>query len=171
MFVFCLFLQNLWWNQDSNPCVRETHSPADWMSAHKPIDLSRINLKRLDLDSASLSWASIQPTAVWLSHLALAIGMFAFVTFDALAQVSVFRIERRQHIPTYLLTYLPTYLPANLTAYLHVPTYIFVADMRWHRETHIYSRNWQRVCLTSVGFEPRTMCLVINPGIKVEPCW
>ena len=34
------------------------------------------------------------PTAIWHSHLALAIYIFVFVNFDALAQASDFRIER-----------------------------------------------------------------------------
>ena len=29
----------LWWDQDSNPGFCETHSPADWMPAHKPAEL------------------------------------------------------------------------------------------------------------------------------------
>ena len=36
------------------------------------------------------------PTAIWHSHLALAIYIFVVVDFDALAQASDFRIERRQ---------------------------------------------------------------------------
>ena len=36
------------------------------------------------------------PTAIWHSHLALAIYIFVFVNFDALAQASDFLIERRQ---------------------------------------------------------------------------
>ena len=36
------------------------------------------------------------PTAIWHSHLALAIYIFVIVNFDALAQASDFRIERRQ---------------------------------------------------------------------------
>ena len=36
------------------------------------------------------------PTAIWHSHLALAIYIFVVVNFDALAQASDFRIERRQ---------------------------------------------------------------------------
>ena len=38
------------------------------------------------------------PTAIWHSHLALAIYIFVFVNFDALAQASDFRIERRQAV-------------------------------------------------------------------------
>ena len=55
--------------------------------------------KKLELDSLSLWSASIQPTwptAIWHSHLALAIYIFVVVNFDALAQANDFRIERRQ---------------------------------------------------------------------------
>ena len=38
------------------------------------------------------------PTAIWLSHLVLAINMFVVFNFDALAQTSDFQIERRQVI-------------------------------------------------------------------------
>ena len=49
-----------------------TYSPADWMPADKPTELSRIKLK-LELDSPSLWSASIQPT--WPHcHLAFAPG-------------------------------------------------------------------------------------------------
>ena len=41
------------------------------------------------------AFSPLDPTAVWHSHLALAIYMFA-VNFDALAQASDIRIERRQ---------------------------------------------------------------------------
>ena len=39
------------------------YSPADWMPTHKPTELSRIKQK-LELNSSSLWWVSIQPT--WL---------------------------------------------------------------------------------------------------------
>ena len=79
--------------------VSETQSSADWMPADKPTELSRIKLKKIELDSPSLWSASIQPTlphCIWHSHLALAINIFVVVNFDALAQASDFRIERRQ---------------------------------------------------------------------------
>ena len=87
----------LWWIQDSNP---------GWMPADKPTELSRIKQK-LDLDSPSLWSASIQPIRphCWL---AFAPGsgdihwyMFVVVDFDALAQASDFRIERRQVVFLY----------------------------------------------------------------------
>ena len=40
----------------------------------------------------------LDPTAVWHWHLALAIYVFIVVNFDAVAQASDFRIERRQVI-------------------------------------------------------------------------
>ena len=43
--------------------VWDTKSPADWIPTHKPTELSRIKLK-LELNSPSLWWMSIQPT--WL---------------------------------------------------------------------------------------------------------
>ena len=42
--------------------VSETQSPADWMPADKPTELSRIKLKKVELDSPSLWSTSIQPT-------------------------------------------------------------------------------------------------------------
>ena len=42
------------------------------------------------------TFSPLDPTAVWHSHLVLAIYMFVVVNFDALAQASDIRIERRQ---------------------------------------------------------------------------
>ena len=42
------------------------------------------------------AFSPLDPTAVWHSHLALAMYMFVVVNFDALAQTSATRIERRQ---------------------------------------------------------------------------
>ena len=42
------------------------------------------------------AFSPLGPTVSWLSHLALAIYIFVVVNFDALAQASDFRIERRQ---------------------------------------------------------------------------
>ena len=41
-------------------------------------------------------FSPLDPSASWLSYLALATYMFDVVNFDALAQASDFRIERRQ---------------------------------------------------------------------------
>ena len=75
--------------------VSGTESLADWMPADKPTELSMIKLKTwTPFDQQDFS--SLDPTAVWHSHLALAIYMFALVNFDVLAKASDFRIERRQ---------------------------------------------------------------------------
>ena len=42
------------------------------------------------------AFSPLDPTVSWLSHLALAIYIFVVVNFDALAQASDIRIERRQ---------------------------------------------------------------------------
>ena len=77
----------------------ETQSSADWMPADKPTELSRIKLKNLNSTARPYdqqAFSPPDPTAIWHSHLALAIYIFVVVNFDALAQASDFRIERRQ---------------------------------------------------------------------------
>ena len=82
--------------------VSETQSSADWMPADKPTQLSRIKLKNLSSTARPYdqqAFSPPDPAAIWHSHLALAIYIFAVVNFDALAQASDFRIERRQFKP------------------------------------------------------------------------
>ena len=79
--------------------VSDTKSPADWMTTDKPTELSRIKLWNLNSTARPYdqrAFSPLDPTAVWHSHLALAIYMFVVVNFDALAQASNIRIERRQ---------------------------------------------------------------------------
>ena len=79
--------------------VSETQSSADWMPADNPTELSRIKLKNLNSTARPFDQQAFSlpdPTAIWHSHLALAIYIFVVVNFDALAQASDFRIERRQ---------------------------------------------------------------------------
>ena len=79
--------------------VSDTKSPADWMLADKPTELLRIKLNNLNSTARPYdqrAFSPLDPTAVWHSHLALAIYMFVVVNFDALAQASDIRIERRQ---------------------------------------------------------------------------
>ena len=79
--------------------VSDTKSPADWMPADKSTELSRIKLKILNSTARPYdqrAFSPLDPTAVWHSHLALAIYMFVVVNLDALAQASDIRIERRQ---------------------------------------------------------------------------
>ena len=90
----------LCWRQDSNPSGSQTpKSPADWMPADKPTELSRIKLKNLNSTARPYdqrAFSPLDPSAVWHSHLALAIYMFVVVNFDALAQASDIQIKRRQ---------------------------------------------------------------------------
>ena len=69
------------------------------MPADKPTELSRIKLKNLNSTARPYdqqAFSPPDPTAIWHSHMALAIYIFVVVNFDALAQASDFRIERRQ---------------------------------------------------------------------------
>ena len=64
--------------------VSDTYSPADWMLADKPTELSRIKLKNLNSTARPYDQQAFSPldlTASWLSHLALAIYMFVVVNF------------------------------------------------------------------------------------------
>ena len=64
-------------------------SPADWIPADKPTELSRIKLKKTwnSIVGPYDQWAFSPPgpTDGWLSHLALVIYMFV-VNFDTLTQ-------------------------------------------------------------------------------------
>ena len=69
------------------------------MPTDKPTELFRIKLSNLNSTARPYdqrAFSPLDPTAVWHSHLALAIYMFVVVNFDALAQASDIRIERRQ---------------------------------------------------------------------------
>ena len=79
--------------------VSDTLWPADWMSADKPTELSRIKLKNLNSTARPFeqqAFSPPDPTAIWHSLLALKIYIFVVVNFDAQAQASDFRIERKQ---------------------------------------------------------------------------
>ena len=69
------------------------------MPTDKPTELLRTKLLNLNSTARPYdqrAFSPLDPTAVWHSHLALAIYMFVVVNFDALAQASDIRIERRQ---------------------------------------------------------------------------
>ena len=79
--------------------VSETQSSAHYMPADKPTELSRIKLKNMNSTAHTYdqqAFSQPDPTAIWHSHLALAIYIFVVVNFDALAQASDFRIKKRQ---------------------------------------------------------------------------
>ena len=71
---------------------QDTYSPADSMPTHKPTELSWIKLKTWTQQPVPIWFIPLDFTAVWLSHLALAIYTFVVVNFDALAQASDIRI-------------------------------------------------------------------------------
>ena len=69
------------------------------MPTDKPTELSRIKLYNLNSTARPYdqrAFSPLDPTAVWHSHLALAICMFVVVNFDGLTQASDIRIKRRQ---------------------------------------------------------------------------
>ena len=64
------------------PKVSDTYSPADWMPADKPTELSRIKLKNLNSTAPPYDQQAFSPldlTASRLAHLALAMYMFVVV--------------------------------------------------------------------------------------------
>ena len=89
----------LCWMQDSNP--EGLWNPifsrlnACWQTDWA-IDDEAKNLHSTALPYDQQAFSPPDPTAIWHSHLALAIYTFVVVNFDALAQASDFRIERRQ---------------------------------------------------------------------------
>ena len=70
---------NTWWQTD---CAIEDQAKKNLNSTARPNDQQ--------------AFSPPDPTAIWHSHLALAIYIFVVVHFDALAQASDFRMERRQ---------------------------------------------------------------------------
>ena len=76
------------------------HQIASRLNAHWQTDwaiedqVKNLNSTALPYDQRAFS--PLDPTAVWHSHLDLAIYMFVFVNFDTVAQASDIRIERRQ---------------------------------------------------------------------------
>ena len=75
------------------------HKIASRMPIDKLAELSRIKLWNLNSTARPYDQRAFSPfdlTAIWHSHLALAISMFVVVNFDALAQASDIQIERRQ---------------------------------------------------------------------------
>ena len=85
----------LCWKQDSNVEVSRqliasrlnSHSQTDWA-----IEDQAKNLNSTARPYDEWAFSPLDFTAVWLSHLALALYMFVVVNFDALAQASDIRI-------------------------------------------------------------------------------
>ena len=122
------------------------------MAADKPTDLSRVKLKTWTRQPVPMlndqrAISSLDPTASWLSHLALALYMFVVVNFDALAQASDIRIERRQAV--FLLKqdsnpgcYTPT--PTSTPTPTQTPTPIPIHTIDRHIDRHIIDRHADR---------------------------
>ena len=89
----------LCWEQDSNPgpqtpIRQQTECSLTNRLSYRGSSLKNLNSTARPYDQQAFS--PLGPTVSWLSHLALAIYIFVVVNFDALAQASDFRIERRQ---------------------------------------------------------------------------
>ena len=94
----------LCWMQDSNPeglwNAISSRLNARWQTDRAIEDQAK-NLNSTARPYDQRTCSPPDPTAIWHSHLALAIYMLVFVNFDALAQASYFRIERRQVVLLY----------------------------------------------------------------------
>ena len=90
----------LCWMQDLNQGLWNRISSrlnARWQTDWAIEDQAK-NLNSTALPYDQWVFSPLDPTAKWHSHLALTIYMFIVVNFDALAQASDFKIERRQVI-------------------------------------------------------------------------
>ena len=89
----------LCWEQDSNPGGLWnpifSRLNACWQTDWAIEDQAK-NLNSTARPYDQQAFSPPDPTAIWHSHLALAIYIFVVVNFDALAQASDIRIERRQ---------------------------------------------------------------------------
>ena len=98
----------LGWRQDSNPeglrHLFASRLNACWQTDWAIEDQAK-NLNSTGRPYDQQAFSPPDPTAIWHLHLALAIYIFVVVNFDALAQTSDFRIERR-YIHTYKHTYI-----------------------------------------------------------------
>ena len=71
------------------PNLQQTDCPPSYRGTSK-------NLNSTARPHDQRAFSLLDPIAIWLSHLALAIYIFAVVNFDALTQASDFQIVRRQ---------------------------------------------------------------------------
>ena len=110
----------LCWEQDSNPSGSQTPNrqltecPLTNRLSYRGSSYKNLNSTARPYDQRAFS--PLDPTAVWHSHLALAMYMFVVVNFDALAQAS-----------TYIHTYIHTYLLLSIS-------------MLWHRQAIFKSK-------------------------------
>ena len=118
----------LCWMQDSNPRSQTPiRRQTDWA-----IEDQAKNLNSTARPYDQQAFSPLDLTASWLSHLALAIYIFAVVNFDALAQASDIRIH----------TYIHTYMHACL---------LLLISMLWHRQAIFETKHYD---VKSQSFNP-----------------
>ena len=88
-------------------------------------DLSR-NLNSIARPFDEWAFSPLNFTAIWLSHLALAIYMFVVVNFDSVTQASDIRIERRQVV----------FLCLMQDSNLEVSRHLFAIRLNAHSQTN-----------------------------------
>ena len=90
----------LCWMQDLNPWPKTPYRQQTEGSLTNRLSYrgSSKNLNSTARPYDQRAFRLLDPTVSWLSHLALAIYIFVVVNFDALAQASDIRIERRQDV-------------------------------------------------------------------------
>ena len=158
------------------------------MPTHKPTGLSRIKLKNLNPTARPYDEWAFSPldfTAVWLPHLALALYMFVVVNFDALAQASDIRIERRQvvflcwkqdsnlevsrHlIASRLNAHSQTDWAIEEQAYIHTCLLLLIS-MLWHRQA-IFESKGDKLS-SSAECRIRTQGLTHLFASRLNACW
>ena len=127
----------LCWMQDLNQGLWSRISSrlnARWQTDWAIEDQAKKNLNSTARPYDQRAFSPLDPTAIWLSHLALAIYMFVVVNFDALAQASDIQIERRhvvfqcwmQHLNQGVWNRISSRLNARWQIYSYQPTWSHV---------------------------------------------
>ena len=148
------------------PGIPDTKSPADWMFADKPIELSRINLKtwtRQPVPMISEHSAHLTPLSVdfriWLwryTYLLLLISMLWHrqAIFESKgdklcssAESRIWTRDPRHQIASRLNTYIHT----HTYTHSHTHTYLFLLiSMLWHRQA-IFESNGDKLSSSAEG--------------------
>ena len=155
----------LCWEQDSNPGdlrhLFASRLNACWQTDWAIEDHAKnVNSTARPYDQQAFS--PLDPTANWLSHLALAIYIFVVVNFDALAQASDIRIERRQVV---FLCWEQDSNPGDLR-HLFASRLNACWQTDWAIEDHAKKRELDSPSLWSASIQPtRPHCqLAFAPG-------
>ena len=162
----------LCWKKDSNPeglrHLFASRLNACWQTDWAIEDQAK-NLNSTARPYDQQAFSPPDPTAIWHSHLALAIYIFV-VNFDALAQASDIRIERSQvvflcwrhdsnpegHTHTYIHTYIHSYL-------------LLLISMLWHRQA-IFESKGDKLSSSAEG-RIRTQGLRYLFTSRLNACW